>query len=350
MSHDLSRNRDGEYEMFCVGDRNAAWHKLGQRTPNAVTWQRAVELAKLDWSVVKKQLYARNPLGVVTACPVFGTFRTDNGAFLGSVGEAYQIIQNKDQFTFVDAFLEAANGAHYETAGALGNGERVWCLARIPEGDYEIDGGDKHKTYIMAANAHDGSLSYLMKLVDERVVCANTFAVAMGESGAAWKVKHTANAKQRLDIGLQVMRNVKKQAIGLKDKMLKLADRKLTRESVEHVLDRLFPKSKDEKANQTRRDGTLSEVLSLYEANDNNAYASVKGTAYNLLNAVTEYADHFRTARGNGSQPQQVAMARAESALFGSGERLKTQALQVILEEVDQDTVDAGIADLDINL
>jgi hypothetical protein len=40
-------------------------------------------------------------------------------------------------------------------------------------------------------------------------------------------------------------------------------------------------------------------------------------------------------------------MARAESALFGSGERLKTQALTVILQEVDQDTVDAGIRDLD---
>lgn len=211
-----------------------------------------------------------------------------------------------------------------------------------------MDGGDVHKAFIMVANSHDGSLAYQMKLVDTRVVCANTLSVAVQESGAAFKVRHTVSAKQRMDVGLQVMRTVKKQAVGLKEKMLRLADRRLTRESVEHVLDRLFPKSKDEKANQTRRDGTITEVLSLYEANDNNAYPSVKGSAYNLLNAVTEYADHFRTARGNGSKPEQVAMARAESALFGSGDRLKTQALTVILEEVDQDTVDAGIADLDL--
>ena len=46
----------------------------------------------------------------------------------------------------------------------------------------------------------------------------------------------------------------------------------------------------------------------------------------------------------NGSLPEQVAVARAESAMFGSGEKLKTQALTVILEEIDQDTVDAGIS------
>lgn len=346
MAHDLM-TRNGKTAMFCVGDRDAAWHKLGQRTPDAVTWEKAVELADLNWSVVKKQLYARNPLGKVVDVPVFGTFRCDDGAFLGSVGEGYQLIQNVDQFTFVDAFLEAANGAHYESAGALGNGERIWCLARIPEADYQIDGGDQHKAFIMVANSHDGSLAYTMKLVDTRVVCANTLSVAIRENGAAFKIKHTVSASVRLKEALTIMQSVKLQAVGLKEKMERLASRQLTRESVEHVLDRLFPKPKDADANQTRRENTLTEVLSLYEANDRNAFPSVKGTAYNLLNAVTEYTDHMRTARGNGSKPEQVAVARAESAMFGSGDRLKTQALTVILEEVDMTTIDAGIADLD---
>ena len=125
--------------------------------------------------------------------------------------------------------------------------------------------------------------------------------------------------------------------------MERLASNKLTRESVNHILDRLFPQSDNEKANQTRRNNTLVEVLNLYANNDKNAFPSVKGTGYNLFNAVTEYADHFRTARGNGSEPAQVASARAESAMFGSGDKLKTQALTVILEEIDQDTVDSGI-------
>lgn len=342
MSHDLM-NRNGKVGMFCVGDRESAWHKLGQRTPNAVSWQDAVKLADLDWSVVKKQLYARNPLGAVTEIPMMATFRTDDGAYLGTVGEGYALIQNSDQFTHVDAFLEASDGAHYESAGALGNGERIWCLARIPEADYVIDGGDEHKAYVMCSNSHDGSLSFTMKLVDTRVVCANTLAVAIAENGAQFKIRHTANAHSRMAIARQVMQSVKKEAVGLKQKMLALAERKVSRESVESIFDRLFPKPKDEKASTTRRDNTLAQVLELYEANDNAAYPSIKGTGYNLLNAITEYADHYRTARGNGSKPEQVAIARAESALFGSGELLKTKAMSVILEETGGITLDSVI-------
>jgi phage/plasmid-like protein (TIGR03299 family) len=346
MAHDIMR-RNGTDAMFCVGDRDAAWHKLGQRTPNAVNWSTAVQLADLNWEVVKKQLHARNPLGTVVPVPMYGTFRTDDGAYLGCVGDGYSIIQNKDQFQWIDAILEAANGSHYESAGALGNGERIWCLARIPEGDYQIDGGDKHQTYLMGCTSHDGSIAQTLKLVDTRVVCANTLAVALRESGMAFRIKHTTNAKARMDASVQMLSSVMGQAKDIKAKMERLASAKLTRESVNNILDRLFPQSADEKANQTRRNNTLVEVLGLYSNNDKNAFPSVKGTAYNLFNAVTEYADHFRTARGQGSKPEQVAVARAESAMFGSGEKLKTHALTVILEEVDQHTIDGGISYLD---
>lgn len=346
MSHDIMR-RNGKDAMFCVGDRDAAWHKLGQRTAQTVTWAEAVQLADLNWEVVKKQLHARNPLGTVVPVPMYGTFRTDDGAYLGCVGDGYSIIQNKDQFQWIDAILEAANGSHYESAGALGNGERIWALARIPQGDYQIDGGDKHQTYLMGATSHDGSLAQTLKLVDTRVVCANTLAVAIRESGMAIRIKHTTNAKARMDAAVKVMANVMDAATGIKAKMERLASHKLTRESVQHVLDRLFPPSADEKANQTRRNNTLVEVLGLYDNNDKSAFPSVKGTGYNLFNAITEYADHFRTARGNGSKPEQVATARAESAMFGSGEKLKTQALTVILEEIDPETIDNGISYLD---
>jgi hypothetical protein len=146
---------------------------------------------------------------------------------------------------------------------------------------------------------------------------------------------------------IKLMSSVMEQTKGIKDKMERLASHKLTRESVNHILDRLFPPSADEKANQTRRNNTLIEVLGLYSDNDKNAFPSVQGTGYNLFNAITEYADHFRTARGNGSKPEQVAMARAESAMFGSGEKLKTQALTVILEEIDPETIASGISYLD---
>lgn len=99
------------------------------------------------------------------------------------------------------------------------------------------------------------------------------------------------------------------------------------------VMDRLFPKPEGKDQNTTRRENILADVLSLYESNDNNAFPSIRGTAYNLLNAVTEYTDHYRTARiTDAREGYSVDQARAENAVVGTGERLKTQALEVILE------------------
>ena len=122
MAHNLM-TRNGSTAMFCTGDRDAAWHKLGQRTPNAVTWQEAMRLADLSWPVSKQVLFDSNGKPV----SAWGIFREDDSAFLGAVGERYTPIQNKDAFEFVDVLMEATNGAHYDSAGALGNGERIWC-------------------------------------------------------------------------------------------------------------------------------------------------------------------------------------------------------------------------------
>ena len=68
-------------------------------------------------------------------------------------------------------------------------------------------------------------------------------------------------------------------------------------------------------------------MLSLYEGHGRGAeLEAAKGTAWGLLNAVTEYVDHERRARSNEY--------RMDTAWFGQGAVIKQRALNTALQLV----------------
>jgi phage/plasmid-like protein (TIGR03299 family) len=133
----------------------------------------AIEAAGLGWSVVKKPLVIdRGPdwqLDVLRYKKVRGyyaTVRQDAEEELGVVGERYRIVQNHEAFAFVDQFLGSA--IHFETAGSLHGGRRVWVLATLPA-HIEV-GGDAVRTYVLLMNSHDSSTAVVAATTPVRVV------------------------------------------------------------------------------------------------------------------------------------------------------------------------------------
>lgn len=347
MAHNIYKDSTGKDCMFVVGKREDAWHMLGQRCDSAATWEQAVELAGLNWTVTKQRNYARMPNSPFTAVETdsYTVFRSSDNAQLGTVGPEYVVKQNRECFQFVDTLLEANGGAHYDSAGALGNGAQIWCAVRVPKADIAV-GGDRHESYLVFSTAHDGSMAHTVKLTTVRVVCQNTLNSALGEAGAMFRVKHTKAADVRLERAKHLMTGVVTDANILRQKLENLAQRKMTRESMVTVLNRLFPAPKEENANTTRRENVITEVLGLYSGNDNGAFPEIAGSAYNMLNAVTEYTDHYRSARITTARAgMSVEQARAENAVSGTGDRLKASALAVI----DEVTADISATDADIS-
>lgn len=333
MSHNLE-TVNGRVSMAYNSKYGSPWHSLGTAVDGAMTAAQALELSAQDWEVMKRQLCTHSASGQVVEIPAYGIFRDDNGAFLGTCGEDYQPIQNVYQFEAIDYLLESSNGAHYETAGVLGRGERVWTLARIPEADITVAGIDKHESFLLACTSHDGSLAFTLKLTSTRVVCQNTLSMALSSNGALARVKHTKNALDRVEAAKRYMGMVTENARTLSEKLNVLASRKMTRETYKQIMDKLFPASRDENVSQTRRENILGDIIRLYESNDRNAIPSIRGTAYNLLNAVTEYTDHLRSSRVSSDKSDlgyTATKSRYESAIFGSGDTLKNKALDVIL-------------------
>ena len=58
--------------------------------------------------------------------------REDSGTILGTCGNRYQVIDNRDMFKPFASVVED-HGASYESAGTVGDGRVNWISAKLPE-------------------------------------------------------------------------------------------------------------------------------------------------------------------------------------------------------------------------
>ena len=78
---------------------------------------------------------------------------------------------------------------HFETAGSLHGGRRVWVLAQLPE-HIEV-GGDPVRPYVLLMNSHDGSTAVIAASTPIRVVCQNTLNWGLERARQKYSIRHT---------------------------------------------------------------------------------------------------------------------------------------------------------------
>lgn len=169
--------------MFYAG-REKPWHGLGTQVEEAPTSADALRLAGLDWTVQRKPIQV---CGGRKVDNFFANVRSSDGAVLGVVSDRYQVVQNAEAFAFTDALIGGEGQVHYETAGSLMGGRKIWLLAKLP--DTEIV-GDKTEPYLCFSNTHDGSGAIRVCMTPIRVVCNNTLNIAL--NAMSDMVGHTA--------------------------------------------------------------------------------------------------------------------------------------------------------------
>ena len=207
MAHNINFNEQtGKHSFFSTKEK--AWHGLGQIVEEYPTSAEALKFAGLDYPVEKRKLFtydnknhlANEELEIkipeIEVPDFYATIRTDTETVLGVVGKDYEVIQNIDAFSFFDAIV-GGDGIFYETAGALGKGERIFITAKLP--DYiKVGNDDLIEQYLFLTTSHDGSGSITAAFTPVRIVCNNTLNAALCKKSNAIKIRHTANAKERL--------------------------------------------------------------------------------------------------------------------------------------------------------
>jgi phage/plasmid-like protein (TIGR03299 family) len=332
MAHNLAVI-NGRTAMAYQGE--TPWHSLGTFQESINSVHQALEVANLDWSVALADMFYRNAAGdTVRSSQRRAVLREDSikGTLeLGTVGMQYRPIQNDDAFAVLQPAIEEY-GITIEAAGALGNGERSWMLAKMPEASEPVP-GDSINSYMLVINGHDGMCGHHAIPTRVRVVCQNTFQAATGlgngnkVEGAVFTVRHTKSADDRLKAAAEMVKKMMASVKANDQIITQLYDQKMSAKDVVAYIESVFPNpNPKEEIGETLKERRATVARLVWEGHGAAlAGADANGaTAWAANNAVTEYFDHVRPAEAKSDKARQTAN---ESAIFGANADVKLLAL-----------------------
>ena len=328
MAHNINYNEQtGRYSFFSVKEK--AWHGLGQIVKQYPTSEEAIKHAGLDYEVVKSPLFTngseiitdfnhlemnQNTLEVPN---YFANIRTDNNTVLGVVGKDYHIVQNHEAFNFFDAIVGGDEGILYETAGALGKGERIFITAKLPDYIRVGNGDDVTEKYIFLTTSHDGSGSITAAFTPIRIVCQNTLNASLRNMTNVVRIKHTSGAKQRIENAHKIMGLANTLSTQLENIFNNWTKVRVTDQEVKKLiqlalcpnketLDLLKKGAHDEIS--TLFKNTIDDAFNYAMLSDTQQMDTTKGTLYGAYNAVTGYFHNVRNYKNDEAKLQSIVL------------------------------------------
>jgi phage/plasmid-like protein (TIGR03299 family) len=221
----------------------------------------------------------------------FVTYRKDTNMPLGVVGNRYNIVQNVDAFEFFDSIV-GGKLAMFETAGVLGNGERIFVSAKMPEVIQIAGTDDVTEVYVLLTSSHDGSGSIIAAVTPVRVVCQNTLNAALKNTVSRVAIRHTTSAQKKLADAHKLLGISHKYITEVNEMFNVLAKKTVTDAQVKKLVEELF---KSEKEDSTRIKNIREAVMASYF--EGVGQSQIIGTAWGAYNGVTHYLDHVQTYR-----------------------------------------------------
>ena len=325
MSENLYEN------TMAYSGQEVPWHRKGIQFAEPMTSQQVIQAAKLNYLVEKEPAYRlkEDEFGVKTPIKIGGAFVTinrDNDKVLGVVGSRYEPIQNIDAFDFFDEFI-GADKAIFETGGALGDGEKMWLLAKLPN-EFAPVAGDLIKQYCVLYNTHDGSSPCSVMFTPIRVVCQNTMNMALRKCTNIVKIRHTINASDRLAEAGRILSLMNEYFTRMGEECTSLAKTPIDDKFIEEYQDALFGKEKDFADRGPGRSIRLKKI-EMFRGRLHNGMGvdipGVAGSAWHPLQAAIEFADYDMPKEGRDM---------AESVVFGTAAEFKQKAWDKMFELV----------------
>lgn len=276
--------------FMASGHGQVPWHRTNYVTvEGTMTSEEALHLAKLDFDVLQEFVYDR-----------FGNqihgyrlnYKSDDRTLLGLVSDRYRVVQNTEAFAFTDALI--GDGCRYETAGALNGFRTIWLLATLEPRNIM---GEQYDNYLCFMNSHDGSGAVKVCITPTRVVCQNTLNLALRTSKRTFSIRHVGDISNKIREANETLRLSEEYLTQVSEKYIELAQKKISKMMFDSLLTQLFPINEDDPNITKRRQQERRDLLTnCYEVDD---LANFKGTAFGVLNAVSDITTHPQPVRMN---------------------------------------------------
>lgn len=269
--------------------RKPTWNGLGTDIRQAQGIYEALASSGLDWNVYQQTMTTEEGIPVTG---YLANIRDTDDKVLGVVTDKYQVVQNHEAFAFTEELL--GHGVRYETAGMLQEGRKTWILAKMPQ-RYQMS-GDWIEPYLVFYNTHDGSGSLKVALTPIRVTCQNTLNLALRRAKRSWSTKHTGDIRLKLEDAKETLFRAEQYMDELGNEMNYLTSIRISDHEADAFINELIAQPKNATQAQQKNTEKLREDLRAryHHAPD---LASLPGTGYRLINAVSDFATHTKPLR-----------------------------------------------------
>lgn len=326
MSHDLQMV-DGKAQMAYVGE--VPWHTLGTKMEGNPSPRQMMKAAGLDWEVEMVQAEISMGGKILALPDDYACVRLTGKApkeedILTTGSKNWMPVQNKDAFDFFAKFVKEGSMT-METAGALGhNGNMVWAMARLTEA-FKVFKGDDISPYLLFSNPFKYGKAIDVRLCFERVVCANTMAIALGEKGSnVFRISHVQQfdpkkAEKTLGLSKEAMDSFKDQAqflgsVSYKDELLK------------EYFAEVFPNLTKDASRKKELSRPATMAMEVVETQPG---ADIRpNTWWQAFNAVTYLTNHKLSDN---------RVTSANSLLYGPNQKRNVDAFALALDYAEKD-------------
>lgn len=311
MAHELTLKKDGTYTMASAFSSPMSWHGLEQKIPDDSSMETWLEASGMDFRIERSKVLYESPDQAYTFPEKEVLYREDNGAPLSIVSPGYNIVQPKEVLYFFQELCEK-NNLKMDTAGVIRNGVKFWALAKTGH-EVCIGNNDIVKQYLLLATSCDTSMSTVAKHTSVRVVCSNTFHMAVDNSEQAIRINHSQKfVEKQVKLDLDVLAN-EFESFGQDANWMhedKISDKVAMDWYIELITDN-YDNTAEQK-DSIKQGRLFKNLWSAYKQG-----MGAENTMWGWFNGVTYAVDHLRSRNvGTG----------LNSSMFGNGALLKKKA------------------------